>query len=181
MNMTLWSEELDILKTNKITIVGVLTAITLVIFILEAQIPPLVPIPGIKLGLANIITLIAVYAVGRREAFIILMLRIIIGSIYSGNMQSFIYSLAGGIMCYIVTVLLSFVLKNEFIWVVSIFGALAHIAGQLGAAYIITGVEQIIYYTPILIISAVITGTFTGVSAQGVYKQLKKITGRGGR
>ena len=95
MNMTLLSEELDILKTNKITIVGVLTAISLVIFILEAQIPPLVPIPGIKLGLANIITLIAVYAVGRREAFIILMLRIIIGSIYSGNMQSFIYSLAG--------------------------------------------------------------------------------------
>lgn len=163
------------MKTKTITLISSLTALSLVIFIVEAQIPPIVPIPGIKLGLANIVSLIAVFWVGKRNAFLIVILRIFLGSIYAGNAQTFLFSLSGGLLCCFVTIGLSVILKDNKIWVISIIGAISHIIGQLAVAYLLTNIDQIFYYAPILILSAIITGSFTGIVAQITYKRIKNI------
>lgn len=148
----------------------------LIIFIIEAQLPPLAPIPGIKLGLANIITLISLYALGRKEAFIILTARILLGSIFTGNAVGFIYSIAGGLVCFAVMAAASVVINENRIWVTSVFGAIGHNIGQIGAAVFIMRTVQIAWYLPVLTVSAVITGTFTGAAAQLTLGRLKKIS-----
>lgn len=148
------------MRTKKLTMLAMLTAVSLVIFMIEVQLPPLTPIPGIKLGLANIVTLITLARFGRREAFLVLMLRIILGSVFAGQMMSLMYSLAGGVLCFIVMAAL--VGTKIPLWVMSVFGAMAHNAGQVIVAIAITRLEQITAFIPLLIISAVITGAFTG-------------------
>ena len=146
-----------------------LTAIALIIFIVEAQIPPPVPIPGIKIGLANVITLVTLVWFGRKEAFAVLMLRIVLGSIFAGQIMSFLYSVSGGILCFLVMALLIKVLKNQ-LWVLSVIGALAHNTGQIIAAVIVTSTWQIIGYMPILAVSGIIAGAFTGLIAGFIVK-----------
>lgn len=155
-----------------------LTSLALIIFIVEAQLPPLAPIPGIKLGLANVVTLVTLVWFGRKEAFTVLMLRITLGSVFAGQMMSFMYSMAGGLLCFAVMALLLSVLKKQ-LWVISVFGALAHNVGQIAVAVIITGTWQIIGYLPILAVSAVITGAFTGIAAGAAVKYGAAVKGRG--
>jgi heptaprenyl diphosphate synthase len=153
---------------------SMLLGISLIIFILESYIPPLAPIPGIKLGLANIINLIALYALGRKESFVILVLRIVLGSIFSGNFVGFLYSIAGGLLSFVVIAVLSLFLKEDKMWPVSIFSAIAHNAGQIVTAILILKSPYLIWYFPLLTISAVITGLFTGITAQITLKRLRK-------
>lgn len=162
------------MKTKKLTRISMLTAIALIIFIIEAQLPPLAPIPGIKLGLANVITLVTLCWFGRRESFFVAMLRIVLGSVFAGHMMSFMYSAAGGLLCFLVMSLTIKALKNK-LWVVSILGALAHNVGQIAVAVFVTSTWQIIAYLPILAVSAVITGAFTGLAAGFVVKRRKTL------
>ncbi len=154
---------------------SVLLALSLVIFILEAQLPPLAPIPGIKLGLANTITLMAMYMLGRREAFTILVLRIVIGSIFTGNFLGFIYSIAGGLTAFAAMSAAAVFIKENRMWVTSVFGAIGHNVGQTAAAVFVMKTVQIAWYLPVLTVSAVITGVFTGITAQLTLGRLKKI------
>ena len=147
-----------------------LTAIALIIFVVEAQLPPLAPVPGIKMGLANIVTLVTLVWYGRREAFLVLVLRIVMGSIFAGQIMSLLYSLAGGIMCFAVMSLAIRPLKNR-LWIVSVLGAIAHNVGQIIVAVLVTSTWQIVMYLPILIFSAVLTGTFTGLVAGFIVKR----------
>ena len=163
------------MNVKKITAMALLLALALIIFIIEAQLPPLAPIPGIKLGLANIITLMAIYILGRKEAFVILALRIILASIFSGGMAGFLYSIAGGLVCFVFMGITSYKLGEKRMWAVSVFGAIGHNIGQIIVACIVIGSAQVLWYLPVLIISAVITGVFTGIATQVTTKQLKKI------
>jgi heptaprenyl diphosphate synthase len=147
------------------TAIAMLTALALIIFIIEAQLPPLAPIPGIKMGLANVITMVALVWFGKKEAFAVLMLRIILGSIFAGQMMSFMYSLSGGILCFLVMSIAVKIFKSNQLWIVSVLGALAHNAGQIAVAILVTRTWQIVGYFPILAVSAVITGAFTGFAA----------------
>ena len=167
------------LKTKKLTTLSMMTAIALTIFIVEAQLPPLAPIPGIKMGLANIVTLVTLVWFGRKEAFTVLMLRIILGSIFAGGMMSMMYSLAGGILCFVVMSIIIKPLKKQ-LWIVSVFGALAHNIGQIIIAVIVTSTWQIVGYLPILAISAILSGAFTGFIASLVvnHESIKFIIGR---
>ena len=108
---------------RRITTDALLAAAALIIFVIEAQIPPLVPIPGVKLGLANVITLFAMYKVGPKDTLGILLTRIILGSIFAGTAISFLFSLTGGIFCYLITLAIYRVLVENRIWVVSVTGA----------------------------------------------------------
>ena len=153
------------MKTKKLTALAMLTALSLIIFIIEAQLPPLAPIPGIKLGLANIVTLITIYMYGRKEAFCVLALRIGLGAVFAGHMLSLIYSISGGLLSYIVMALLYKLFDTKKVWVISVLCAVAHNVGQIIAAVAITHVPEIIWYLPALIISAIITGALTGVVA----------------
>ena len=154
------------MKTKKLTFMALLLAIALTIFVVEAHIPPIVPIAGVKLVLANIVTLAALVWLGRGEAFTILILRIILGSIFAGQAVSFMYSLGGGIMCFLVMAVALRLLGREKLWVVSVFGALSHNVGQIIVAMVLAGTVGVAAYLPVLIISGVITGAATGLAAQ---------------
>ena len=145
---------------------ALLTAIALTIFMIEAQIPPIVPLPGVKLGLANIITVFAVFALGPREAASILFCRIFLGAVFAGNFSTIFYSAAGGTLAILATILLRRVLTNRQLWVAGAIGAVAHSVGQVGMAILITGTPGIIVYLPPLICISIVTGCFTGLCAQ---------------
>ena len=162
------------MKTRKLTFMSMLLVLAIIIFTVESQLPPIAPIPGIKLGLANVINLIAMYMLGRRESFIILVLRIVISSIFAGNFTGFMYSISGGIMCFLFMSVMSLFIKENRMWVVSVFGAIGHNIGQIVIACFIMGTFQIIWYLPILMISGIITGTFTGIAAQTALKHMRK-------
>ncbi|MBR5743330.1 MAG: Gx transporter family protein, partial [Clostridia bacterium] len=90
-------------KTKRLTIAAILAGLALVTFVIEAQIPPPVPLPGVKLGLANLYTLAAMSLLGRREAGAVLAVRILLGSLFCGTLLSLLYSAAGGALCYLAT------------------------------------------------------------------------------
>ena len=159
------------MKTKKLTALSLLTAISLIIFTVEAQLPPITPIPGIKMGLANVITLVTLVWFGRKDAFFVLIIRIFLGSFFTGAVTSLIYSFAGGILCFIVMSVLIKLFDLKQLWVVSVFGALSHNIGQLIIASFITMTPQVFAYFPILAVSAVVTGTFTGILAWLVVKR----------
>lgn len=161
-------------KTKKLTFMAVLTALALGIFILEAQIPPVVPIPGIKLGLANIITLAAMLLLGKKEAGAILLVRVIMGSMFAGSPASFIYSAAGALLSYIAMCIFVSVIPENQLWITSAIAALCHNAGQLTACALIVKTPQIWVYAPLLAVSGIITGVFTGITAKYLVKALRK-------
>ena len=162
-------------KTKELCFMAVLTAIALTIFMIENQLPSPVPIPGIKLGLANIITLTAMAILGRKEAGAILAARIIMGAIFAGSPSTFIYSAAGGILAYIVMCVTIGLFKENQLWIVSALAAIAHNAGQLGACALIVKTPGILAYAPILAASGVITGVFTGFAAIYLIRAVKKL------
>ena len=153
-------------KTKKLTLMALLIAIALTIFMIEAQIPPVVPLPGVKLGLANIITVFAVFALGPGEACAILFCRIFLGAVFAGNFSSIFYSAAGGTLAILTTILLRKILTKKQLWVAGIIGAVAHSAGQVGMSILITGTPGIIVYLPPLAAISIVTGCFTGLCAQ---------------
>ena len=154
------------LKVKKITQMAMLTAIALTIFMIEAQIPALVPIPGIKLGLANIVTVFAVFALGSREAAMILFARIFLGAIFAGNFSTILYSGAGGLLAILVTIGLRRILTVKQLWVAGALGAIAHSVGQMAMAVAVTATLGLLAYLPVMIICSIITGVFTGLCAQ---------------
>lgn len=163
------------MKTRKLTAMALLSAIALTIFIIEAQIPPIVPIPGIKLGLANIITVYAVFAVGAGEAAAILFVRIFLGAVFAGNFSTIFYSIGGGALAILTTVGLKFVLKENQLWVAGCLGAIAHSIGQMIVAVWATGTPSLLLYLPVMIVCSIITGLFTGLCAQILVKRGKKL------
>ena len=154
------------MKTKKLTLLALLTAIALTIFMVEAQIPPIVPLPGVKLGLANIVTVFAVFALGPKDAAAILFCRIFLGAVFAGNFSSIFYSAAGGTLAILVTILLRKILTNKQLWVAGSIGAAAHSVGQVGMSILITGTPGIIVYLPPLVCISIVTGLFTGLCAQ---------------
>ena len=163
------------MKVRKLTLMALLTAIALTIFMIEAQIPPLVPIPGIKLGLANIVTVFAVFVLGPKEAAAILFCRIFLGAVFAGNFSTILYSGAGGLCAILVTIGLRKILTHKQLWVAGAFGAVAHSLGQMAMAITITGTPSLVLYLPVMILCSLITGVFTGLCAQFVSNRSKNI------
>ena len=154
------------MKVKKMTFLALLSAIALTIFMLEAQIPALVPIPGIKLGLANIVTVFAVFTMGPVEGIMILAVRIFLGAVFAGNFSTIFYSAAGGALAILTVIGLKKILKENQIWVAGCLGAIAHSIGQMAVAVLLTGTSGLLIYLPVLIICSIVTGLFTGLCAQ---------------
>ena len=154
------------MKTRKLTQMAMLTAIALTIFMVEAQIPALVPVPGVKLGLSNIVTVFAVFAMGPREAAAILFARVFLGAIFAGNFSTIFYSAAGGALAILVTIFLRKILTEKQLWVAGVMGAIAHSIGQMAMAIAIPQTVGLVSYLPMMIICSIITGLFTGLCAQ---------------
>ena len=154
------------LKTRRLTLLGLLTAIALTIFMVEAQLPSILPFPGIKLGLANIVTVFAVFALGPKDGAAVLAARIFLGAVFAGNFSTIFYSAAGGALAIAVTILLRKILKNNQLWVAGCFGAVAHSVGQMAMAMVMLGTPSILIYLPVMILVSIVTGLFTGLCAQ---------------
>lgn len=150
---------------KRLTRLACLLAAALALHLLEAQLPPLVPLPGIKLGLANIVTLVAFAMFGAGGAAELLLLRIVLGSLMAGSGAGILYSLAGGAVCYGVTAALYPILSRR-LWMLSVFGAVGHQLGQLGMAAAVLQSGSVMVYLPPLLAAAVVTGCFTGLCAQ---------------
>lgn len=161
-------------KTKKLALMAMLTAASLIVFVIEAQIPAPVPVPGVKLGLANVITLVAMLLMGRREAGLILLVRIAMGSVFAGGVSGFIFSICGGVLAYAVMCLTVRAFPLKMLWVVSALGAVAHNIGQLIAAVTITKTAALLVYAPVLLASGIVTGVFTGLAATYLLIRLDK-------
>ncbi len=162
------------MKTRKIAFLGLLTAIALTIFLVEAQLPPLTPIVGIKLGLSNIVTVFAVFAVGAKEGAAVLTARIFLGAVFSGNFSSILYSGAGGGCAIVITIALRRVLKENQLWVAGCMGAIAHAVGQMAMALAVTRTPSLIMYLPVMIACGILAGLFTGLCAQALVHRGKE-------
>lgn len=162
------------MKTRKLVFMALLTAISLGIWVVEAQIPAPVPVPGVKLGLANIITLAAMALLGRKEAGAVLLVRIVLGSLFAGSFSAILFSLAGGVLAWGAMALSIGHFEPKQLWIVSVFGALAHNAGQLLAAMAVTKTPALIWYGPALLAAGIVTGVFTGIAAVYLVRAVKK-------
>ena len=162
------------MKNKKLTVLSLLTAVALIIFIVEAQIPPLVPIAGVKLGLANIVTIFAVWVMGPRDAIAVLLARIFLGAVFAGNFSTIFYSLGGGALAILTTIGLKYVLQENQMWIAGCLGAIAHSIGQMAVALLITQTYTLIIYLPVMLVCSIITGVFTGLCAQILVKRSKK-------
>lgn len=162
------------MKLKQMTTNALLTAIALTIFMIEAQIPALVPIPGVKLGLANIITVFALFAFTPKDALLILFVRVFLGSVFSGQISTLLYSLGGGMTCFASLLVMRKIITLDQLWVASVIGAVFHNVGQVIVAVIVTGTPSIAVYLPVLLVSGIIAGLFTGLCAQFLYGKLKK-------
>ncbi len=148
---------------------ALLTALALILFTIEAQLPAPVPVPGVKLGLANLVTVWAMFALGPGDAGRILLGRILLGSLFAPSPSVLLYSAAGGGACYVLTLGLRRVVTKKQIWVCGVLGALAHNMGQLSMAVLVTNTPGLWAYLPVLGVSAMLTGLFTGLCAQFLY------------
>lgn len=160
------------MNIRKMTLLSIYTTIALTIFVVESAIPTLVPIPGVKLGLANIITLWLLMHTSWKDALLVLLMRILLASIFAGQMVSFAYSLSGGLLCFLVMALLYRLLGKSCMVFISIFGALFHNLGQILIAIAILQSLSVLTYLPVLVISGIITGAFTGLCAYFASKKL---------
>ncbi|MEY8418053.1 Gx transporter family protein [Oscillospiraceae bacterium 44-5] len=160
---------------GRITRLALLTAIALTIFLVEAQLPALTAIPGIKLGLANIVTVYAVFDLGPGDALLVLSGRVFLGAVFSGQPMTLIYSAAGGFLSWCVLCLLKKLLTGEQLWLASPAAAVFHNLGQLLAAAAVMRTWAVMAYLPYLIIAAVLAGLFTGAAAQALIKRLNML------
>ena len=158
-------------KTKQLTLCALLIALALALSYTERFIPlqMVVPLPGVKLGLANIVTLIALYLLGPKYAFAILIPRCVFGAIFGGGITGLLFSLTGGVLA-IAVMALSRKLPVFSVYGVSILGAAAHNVGQILAAMALMHSIYIGAYLPYLLIVALFTGFATGAAAAGVLR-----------
>lgn len=163
------------MRTKRLTELAMLATIALTIFTIELRIPNPFPIPGVKLGLANIITVYALYHYRAGEVLMILLTRIVLGALFAGSMMSLCYSLAGGMCCLAGMLLLGRMIPEQKLWFASIIGAVLHNAGQISVAILITKTPGVIAYLPVLTISGCLAGLFTGLCAQAAIQTLRPV------
>lgn len=158
------------MNVRRLTQLAMLTGVALIIFVIELQIPNPFPIPGIKLGLANIITVYAVYRYRAKEVMMIVFCRIFLAAIFSGNMMALVYSFAGSILCLAGMLGVRKIIDMGQIWISSIFGAILHNIGQISVAVLVMG-KGILVYFPFLLVSGCFAGAFTGICAQLIIRR----------
>ncbi len=161
---------------SKVAYFGMYLALALIFSYLETLIPFQIGIPGVKLGLANLMTVIALYRMGTREAGLLSASRILLSGFLFGNLFSILYSMAGGMVSLAAMALLK--KQGGFsVTGVSIAGGVAHNLGQLCVAMLVVETFSVGYYVPVLLISGLAAGGVIGIAADGVLRRVAKIRG----
>lgn len=160
---------------RKVATFGVFTALALIFSYVELLIPINLGIPGAKLGLANLITVLVLYKMGTKEALILSITRIILSGFMFGNLFGILYSLAGGLLSFTVMVLLKRLERFSVVGV-SIGGGTAHNIGQLLVAMVVVQTYQVGYYLPVLLVAGEVTGLLIGLVAKEVLKRIRSMS-----
>lgn len=153
------------MNTRKLTFLALCTCAALLLYWVESLLPPLAPIPGIKLGLANIVTLILLRGGSGRDAFLVLLTRILLAGLLFGQAVSLLYSLCGGLLCFAAVWVSNRLLRGYYLYLTAVLGAIFHNLGQMAAAWLLTSVPAVLSYLPLFLAGAVLTGLFTGLCA----------------
>ena len=161
------------MKLKKLLHLALLTAVSLVLFVLENQIPAPLPAPGVKLGLGNVFVVAVLFFYGRRDALAVLAVKIVLSAVLTGNLGALVYSAAGGLLSWSGMCLLRSLLRSNQLWVASVLGAMLHNLGQLFAAAAVAATPGLWAYLPVLLLSGMVTGFFTGIAAQALVKRLR--------
>ena len=161
------------LTAKQLAVCALLTAMALALSYLENLFPLAlaIPIPGVKLGLANIVTVFALYALGPAQALMILTARCLLGAMFAGNMNALLFSLLGGVAAMLVMTGLVRLGKLS-VYGVSVGGAAAHNCGQTAAAVLTLGSAAPLYYLPVLLAVSLATGAVTGLAAACLFQAL---------
>ena len=162
------------MSTKKIAFLGLSIAIALILSYIESQIPALIAIPGIKVGLPNLIIIVILYKIGWKEAVVVSILRIFLVSLLFGNVQTMTFSLAGATVSLLSMILLK-KLGDFSCITVSIVGGVSHNVGQIIAACLWTLTAQVAYYLPVLLVSGTLAGAVIGLISGILVKRLDKI------
>lgn len=161
-------------KVNQMTLCAILVSMALVLSYIEHFIPlqMFIPLPGVKLGLANIVTLMALFFLGMKSAFTILILRCILGAVFGGGISGLAFSVVGGV--FAMTTMCIFKHCREIsVYGVSMLGAAAHNMGQILVAVFLMGSVYVIGYLPYLLLVSVFTGMATGSLCSGIFRILR--------
>ena len=158
------------MKTNKLTTLALLTAGAMILSYVESMIPS-IGIPGVKMGLANIAVIFALYRLGWREALGISLVRVFMVSMLFGSMSALLYSLAGAATSLVVMSVLKRLDRFSETGV-SVAGGVAHNAGQIVVAILLLGNVKLVYYYPILVLSGVAGGILTGLTAAMLIRRI---------
>lgn len=163
-------------SARKMTLCAVLISLALTLSYMERFFPlqMLIPLPGIKLGLANIVTVMALFFLGEKSAFTILILRCFLGAVFGGGLSGLAFSMTGGLAAMSV---MAAVKKIPFLSVygVSVLGAAAHHVGQIAVAVVLMGSPYVIGYLPYLLVVSVFTGLATGTACAHTFRALKGV------
>ena len=162
------------MTVKQLTLCAVLTALALALSYLENFFPLAlaIPLPGVKLGLANIVTVFALYALGPAQALAILLGRCTLGAMFAGNLNALLFSLMGGFAAMGMMILLSR-LRKLSIYGVSMGGAAAHNCGQIAAALVTLGNSAPLAYLPVLLLVSLFTGALTGFIAGLLFRAMR--------
>ncbi|MCR5396503.1 MAG: Gx transporter family protein [Lachnospiraceae bacterium] len=163
------------MKSKKIAYYGLCIALAFVLSYVESLFPTFIAVPGVKLGLTNLVVLIALVKIGKKDAFFINMIRILLVGFTFGTAFSLLYSFAGGILSFLVMML--FYGKNQFSVIgVSVAGGVAHNVGQILVAMMVLESKALVYYLPVLILSGTLAGVVVGILCGEVVKRLPNHT-----
>ena len=146
----------------------------MILSFIESLIPPLAMVPGVKIGLANIVTVFLLYTLGIRAAGAVSLVRVLLSALLFGNVQSLIFALSGALLSFVVMIVAKHLLPFGTVGV-SVLGAIAHNAGQIIAAVIVMETLGVAYYFIPLVISGTLGGVFVGIVAAVITKRLEKI------
>ena len=159
-------------KTKKIATYGVMAALAMILSYVEMQLPAFVAIPGVKMGLTNIVVIVALYKMGNKSAIFINIVRIIAVSLLFGTLMSFVFSFAGGMLSTLVMILLKKTDKFSTVGV-SVAGGITHNIGQILAAMLLLNTKAIIWYLPVLWLSGILSGLLIGLIGAIIVKRIK--------
>jgi len=159
------------MKSSKITYIALFSALSIIFGYIESLFPLPIAIPGIKLGLSNIVILFALIKLGKANAFLIMLIKVTVCSLLFSGFNSFIYSLSGGILSVLAMIIL---IKFNFnIITASIAGGIFHNVGQIISSAIVLQSTSALYYLPILLFSGIIVGFVTGTLTKTIISRIK--------
>lgn len=160
--------------TKKTAFLGMFTALALIASYVESLVPVYFGAPGIKLGLANLVTVVILYRSGWKDAAVVSALRILLSGFLFGNLFSILYSFAGAILSFLAMCLLKKIEGFSLIGV-SVAGGVFHNLGQIGAAVILMENGSVMYYFPVLMVAGIVTGMLIGIGSREVLKRIPEL------